>query len=266
MQVVSTLAEWRAARAALSGGWGLVATHGRLHAGQLSLVARARAECERVVVARWPAASGDEPERDLSGLEPLGVDVVWAPTAGNLFPLDYQSWVMVAHVAAPLEGKHRPGHFQRVATETVRLFNAVAPSRAYYGQIDGQQLAVVRRLTLDLAYDVEIVACPTVREPDGLAISERNADLSQPERQAAPVLYRALAAAERAYGAGEREGDTLRAILSSTLASEPLAREEYVSVAQAESLDELEQVTHGALLSLAAKVGKVRLLDCLALD
>jgi pantoate--beta-alanine ligase len=267
MQILTTLAGLRQTRAAMTGTLGLVPTHGNLHAGKLSLVARARAECDHVAVSRLPpeALASDDQERDLRLLEPLAVDLVWAPSRLTAYPPDFQTWVSVEHVAAPLEGKHRPGHFRAVATQTTRLFNAFAPSRAYYGQIDAQQLAVVCRLVRDLDFAVQIVDCPTVREPDGLALSRRNAALSAPERLAAAVLYRALSAAHQAYIAGERDGDTLRAILSSTLAAEPLAREEYVSVAQADSLDELPQVEQGALLSLAARIGKVRLLDSLSL-
>jgi len=263
MQILTNLAELRQARARMGGTVGLVPTHGNLHAGKLSLVARARAACDHVAVSLLPPeglASGDQ-DRDLRLLEPLAIDLVWAPSDVTAAPPDFQTWVSVEHVAAPLEGKHRPGHFRAIATQTTRLFNAFAPDRAYYGQIDAQQLAVVRRLVRDLDFAVQIVDCPTVREPDGLAVSRHNAALSAPERLAAAVLYRSLSAAQQAYAGGERDGDTLRAILSSTLAAEPLAREEYVSVAQADTLDELQQVEPGTLLSIAARIGKVRLLD-----
>jgi len=268
MQILTSLAELRQARAAATGTLGLVPTHGNLHAGKLSLVARARAECDRVAVSLLPRepTADDRWEADLRQLEPLAVDLVWAPARLTAYPPDFQTWVTVERIAAPLEGKHRPGHFRAVATQTTRLFNAVAPSQAYYGQIDAQQLAVVRRLVQDLDFAVQVVDCPTVREPDGLAISRRNASLAPPERLAAAVLHQALSAARQAYIAGERDGDTLRAILSSTLASEPLAREEYVSVARPDSLDELDQVESGALLSIAARIGKVRLVDSLFLN
>ena len=268
MQTLTTLSELRQARAALTGTLGLVPTRGGLHAGKLSLVARARAECAGVAVSLLPSetSTSDDLAHDLALLAPLAVDLVWAPAYSTLYPPDFQTWVLVEQVAAPLEGKHRPGHFRAVATETTRLFNALAPSRAYYGQLDAQQLAVVRRLVRDLDYAVQIVDCPTVREPDGLALNRRNAGLSAPQRRAATVLYRALSAGRQAYTAGERDGDTLRAILSSTLAAEPLAREEYVSVAQPDSLDELQQATQGALLSIAARIGRVRLIDSLSLD
>lgn len=263
MQVVTELAELRAARAVLSGSFALVPARGALHVGKLSLVERARAECRHVgvsLIGQQAPASGDL-ERDLRLLEPLGVDLVWAPSRETMYPTAFQSWVTVEQVSLPLEGKHRPGHFQGFSTLIAKTFNVFAPGRAYFGQIDAQRVAIVRRMVLDLAYPVEVVVCPTAREPDGLAISSRNAALGPDERPAATVLYRALSTARQAYDGGERDGDTLRAILSSTLAAEPLAREEYVSVADPDSLDEIERVGAGALLSIAAKIGKTRLID-----
>jgi pantoate--beta-alanine ligase len=267
MRVLTTLPELRRARAGLTGSLGLVPARGALHAGKLSLVERARAECDHVAVSLMgkEAPVRADLERDLRLLEPLGVDLVWAPTHEAEYPTGFQSWVMVEHVSLPLEGKRRPGHFQGFSTLIAKLFNAFSPSRAYFGQIDAQRAAIVRRLVLDLDYELEIVVCPTVREPDGLAVSSRNPALNAQERPAATVLYRALAAGRQAYAAGERDGDVLRASLSSTLAAEPLAREEYVSVADPDSLDELQVVKQGALLSIAARIGKVRLLDSLSL-
>ena len=282
MQILTRLSELRPARQALRGSFGLVPTRGALHPGKLSLVERARAECDHVGVSvfadqvgghigpprREPDPVGGhigpprrELEQDLRRLEALGVDLVWAPSPAEAYPPDFQTWVTVEHASLPLEGKHRPGHFRAVATWTARLFNACTPGRAYFGQIDAQRVAVVRRMVTDLYSPVEIVVCPTVREADGLALSNRNASLSPPERAAATVLYRALSTAREAYIAGERDGDALRAILSSTLAAEPLAREEYVSVADPNSLDELERLEGGGLLAVAARVGKTRLID-----
>jgi pantoate--beta-alanine ligase len=263
MQIFTNLAELRPARAGLSGTFGLVPARGALHPGKLSLVERARLECDHVGVSLIGKQAPDrsELEQDLRLLEPLGVDLVWAPAAAAMYPPDFQSWVTVERVSLPLEGKQRPGHFRGFSTLVAKLFNALAPSRAYFGQVDAQRVALVRRMALDLDYPVAIVASPTVREPDGLALSSRNAALSPAERQAASVLYRGLSAARQAYASGERDGDALRAILSSTLAAEPLAREEYVSVADPDSLDELERVEHGALLVMAARVGKTRLID-----
>jgi pantoate--beta-alanine ligase len=267
MQIVTALPELREARAALTGSVGLVPARGALHAGKLSLVERAHAECAHVAVSLMgkEAPGHDDLERDLRLLEPLGVDLVWAPTQAAVYPTGFQSWVMVEHVGLPLEGKRRPGHFQGFSTLMAKLFNVFSPRRAYFGQIDAQRAAIIRRMVLDLDYSVDIVECPTVREVDGLAISSRNRLLSAQERPAATVLYRALSSAHQAYAEGERDGDTLRAILSSTLASEPLAREEYVSVADPNSLAELQQVAQGALLTMAARIGQVRLIDSLSL-
>ncbi len=263
MQRLSSLADLRRARAGLIGSFGLVPARGALHAGKLSLVERARSECDHVGVSLMgkQAPSEGELEQDLRLLEPLGVALVWAPVEGTVYPPAFQSWVTVEHVSLPLEGKRRPGHFRGFSTLIAKEFNAFAPSRAYFGQIDAQRVAVVRRMVLDLDYPVEIVVCPTLREPDGLAICSRNAALSPDERQAATALYRALLTARQAFDSGERDGDTLRAILSSTLAAEPLVREEYVSVADPDSLDELEQIGRGALLAMAARIGKTRLID-----
>jgi pantoate--beta-alanine ligase len=267
MRILTTLPALRQARAALSGSLGLVPARGALHVGKLSLIERACAECDHVAVSLIgkEAPELDDLQRDLRLLEPLAVDLVWAPMREAAYPAGFQSWVTVEHVGLPLEGKRRPGHFQGFSTLMAKLFNAFSPSRAYFGQIDAQRAAIVRRMALDLDYEAEIVVCPTVREPDGLALSSRNAALGPQERMAATVLYRALSAARQAHAAGERDGDVLRAILSSTVAAEPLAREEYVSVAALDSLDELPQVEQGALLSIAARIGKVRLIDSLNL-
>jgi pantoate--beta-alanine ligase len=277
MQIITSLAELRAARTALAGSLGLVPTMGYLHRGHLSLVQRARAECERVGVSIFvnPTQFGPNEDlsryprdldRDLELLAPYKVDLVWAPAADAMYPPGFQTWVNVEQVSAPLEGKQRPGHFRGVATVVAKLFNAFTPDRAYFGQKDAQQVVVIRRMVRDLNFPVEVVTCPIVREPDGLALSSRNVYLNPEERQTATVLYRALMAAQAAFDGGERDADTLRAIVGSTLAAEPLAREEYVSVAEPETLAELESVgANGALLSLAVRVGKTRLIDNLLL-
>jgi pantoate--beta-alanine ligase len=169
--------------------------------------------------------------------------------------------VSVERASAPLEGRQHPDHFRGLTTVMARLFIAFNPGRVYVGQKDAQENLILGCLVRDLAFPLEVVVCPTVREPDGLALSRRNSGLSPQERRAAAVLYRALEAARRAFADGERDGDMLRACLSSRLASEPLAREEYVSAADPETLDELERVAGRALLSLAARIGKTRLID-----
>lgn len=279
MHTVATLAELRQARAALPGRLGLVPTMGYLHPGHLSLVQQARAENDHVAVSIFvnptQFGSGEDLGRyprdlqhDLELLAPLGVDLVWAPRVEEVYPPGFQTWVAVEEVSAPLEGKHRPGHFRGVATVVAKLFNAFTPDRAYFGQKDAQQVVVLRQMVRDLNFPLEIRVCPTVREPDGLALSSRNVHLAPEERQAATVLYRALSAAQQAYRDGAQDGDMLRAIMSSTIAAEPLAREEYVSVADPETLAELAQLEpgRGALLSMAVRLGKTRLIDNLLLE
>jgi pantoate--beta-alanine ligase len=245
---------------------------GYLHAGHLSLVRRARAECASVAVSIFvnPTQFGPgedlasypvDLERDQAMLEQEAVDLVWIPTAGQLYPAGFQTWVTVEKLARPLEGEHRPGHFRGVTTIVAKLFHGVQPDRAYFGQKDAQQLAVVRRMARDLDFPVEIVACPTVREADGLAMSSRNARLNPPEKQAATVLYRALSAAQQAHAGGERRPAELRRIMGEVLQSEPLARIEYVAVADPDTLEELSDPVDRALLSMAVFVGRTRLID-----
>ena len=246
---------------------GLVPTMGALHAGHMSLVDAARRENDRVVVsvfvnpiqfgpgedlARYPRS----PERDLSLLRAAGVDAMYKPSVADMYPPSASTRVIVHDVADALEGAARPGHFEGVATVVTKLFAATCADRAYFGQKDAQQVAVIRRLASDLDLAVEIRVCPTVREDDGLALSSRNAYLSQPERQAAVCLSRALSRAFEAYGRGERNPDRLRAILREVIEAEPLAELDY-----AELVDPLTFSTPGSLAVLAVRVGKTRLID-----
>ena len=276
MKSVSSLYEMHTARKALDGAVGLVPTMGYLHEGHLSLVRRAREECDHVVVSIFvnPTQFGPNEdlakyprdlERDLGLIEPLGVDLVWTPTPEVMYPEGYQTWVEVEKLTLPLEGARRPGHFRGVTTVVAKLFNAVQPQRAYFGQKDAQQAAVIRQMTRDLSYPIEIVVCPIVREPDGLAMSSRNKYLEGPDRQAALVLSRALNAAGKAFTEGERSAESLRRIMLETLAAEPRAQTQYVSCADYETLQELETVARKALLSMAVMVGKTRLIDNLVL-
>jgi pantoate--beta-alanine ligase len=272
MRTVITLTDLGAARRSFTGTVGLVPTMGYLHEGHLSLVRRARAECDHVVVSIFvnPTQFGPREdlssyprdlERDLSLIEPLGTDLVWMPTAEMMYPKSYQTWVEVETVTRPLEGAMRPGHFRGVTTVVAKLFNAVQPHRAYFGQKDAQQVAVIRQMTRDLNFPIEIVVCPIVREPDGLAMSSRNVYLDVEERKAATVLYRALIAAKNLYENGERDAEKLRLLMREVLATELLAQMQYVSCADYDTLEELETVTGKALLSLAVFVGKTRLID-----
>ena len=276
MQSTITLTDLHAARLSFPGRVGLVPTMGYLHDGHLSLVRRAREECDHVIVSIFvnPTQFGPKEDlskyprdldRDLSLLEPLGVDLVWMPTEEVMYPPGYQTWVEVEAVTRPLEGAVRPGHFRGVTTVVAKLFNAVQPHNAYFGQKDAQQAAVIRQMTRDLNFPLEIVVCPIVREPDGLAMSSRNVYLDPEPRQAATVLYRSLSAAKEAYEDGVRDAETLRRIMEDILASEPLAQMQYVSCADYDTLEELEIVSGKALLSMAVFLGKTRLIDNIVL-
>jgi pantoate--beta-alanine ligase len=195
-------------------------------------------------------------------LEKEGTDLVWIPTSDSMYPPDFQTWVTVEEITKPLEGSFRPVHFRGVTTVVAKLFNAVQPHKAYFGQKDAQQAAVIRQMVRDLNFNLEVVICPIVREPDGLAMSSRNVYLNPAERQAATVLYRALTAARDAFITGEHHAEILRQIMSETVQHEPLARLQYVSCAQPDSLEEMEgQVTGRSLLSMAVFFGKTRLID-----
>jgi len=273
MQIATTVAELRAVRRAMAGDVGLVPTMGYLHEGHLSLVRAARERDDHVIASVFvnPAQFGPDedferyprdPERDLALLRDKGVDAVFLPSADEMYPNGASTFVEVTGpLAQVLEGAHRPGHFRGVTTVVAKLFLIVEPRRAYFGRKDAQQLAVVRAMVRDLRFDVEVVGCPIVREPDGLALSSRNAYLSPEERRAALVLSRALGRAEEAFAAGERDGQRLRAIMRALIGAEPLARVDYVSVAHPETLQELDRVADGALASLAVRIGATRLID-----
>jgi pantoate--beta-alanine ligase len=272
MKVITSLSELRAARTTLPEPVGFVPTMGYLHAGHISLVNAAKANCASVVVSIFvnPTQFGPSEDltnypsdltRDLSMLEAAGVDLVWTPTPEGMYPTGFQTWVDVQELAKGLEGEARPGHFRGVTTIVAKLFNAVGPDRAYFGQKDAQQAAVMRRMTRDLDFPVEIVVCPTTREPDGLAMSSRNTYLSPRERMAATVLFHALTAAKTAYESGERDAETLRRTMRDVITAEPLARLNYVSCADYDTLEELVNVRSKALLSMAVYLGKTRLID-----
>src|SRR5512139_1835857 len=237
MRTVISLSDLRAARISLPGTVGLVPTMGYLHEGHLSLVRRAREECDHVAVSIFvnPTQFGPKEdlakyprdlERDMKLIEPY-TDLLWTPTPEIMYPEGYQTWVEVEKMTLPLEGAMRPGHFRGVTTVVAKLFNAVQPDRAYFGQKDAQQAAVIRQMVRDLNFPIEIVVCPIVREPDGLAMSSRNVYLDPAQRKAATVLFRALTTAKELYEAGERNGEKLRQTMKEVLASEPLAQMQY---------------------------------------
>jgi len=272
MKIVTSFPELRAARALLEEPVGLVPTMGYLHPGHLSLVRRAHAECASVVVSIFvnPTQFGPNEDlstyprdlpRDLAMLKAENVDLAWTPMSEAMYPLRYQTWVTVEEIAKRLEGADRPGHFRGVTTVVTKLFTGVQPQKAFFGQKDAQQATIIQQLTRDLNFPIEIVVCPTVREPDGLAMSSRNAYLDPTERQSATVLYRALTLAQTAFSEGERRAEALRHIVSGTIAQEPLADLQYVSCADPDTLQELHDIADRALLSVAARVGRVRLID-----
>ena len=252
---------------------GLVPTMGALHGGHLALVRRARAENATVAVSIFvnPTQFGAnedlstyprDMERDLALLEGEGVDLVYAPTPEEVYPPGFDTWIEPGYLADRLEGAARPGHFRGVATVVAKLFNVIGPDRAYFGQKDGQQLAVIRQLVRDLNVKVEVVPVPTVRDGDGLALSSRNTYLSPEERASAPFIYRALSMAQKLWEGGERDAGKLRNAVRQVLESEPMLRGiDYVSVADADTLLELDWVEGQAMVSTAVRLGRTRLID-----
>jgi pantoate--beta-alanine ligase len=252
--------------------WGLVPTMGYLHEGHLSLVRRAKLENDRVAVSIFVNPTQFAPgedlaiypqdlDRDLVLLETEEVDLVFAPSTVTMYPSGFQTSINVRDVTKQLEGSSRPTHFTGVSTIVGKLFNIVAPTKAYFGQKDAQQTVVIRRMIDDLNFNLDLVICPIVREPDGLAMSSRNSRLTANQRAAAPVLYRALQDTSFSFNAGERRGTVLRQIMTDTVKAEPLARLDYVSAADPSTLLELEKVEDEVLLSLAIFFDKVRLID-----
>ena len=275
--MIRTRADLRAALARVARPVGLVPTMGALHDGHRALLEHARRESATVLatifvnpkqfnnaadLAAYPRTETD----DLWICAEAGADLVFAPPPEEIYPPGFDTIVRVGRLSARLEGEHRPGHFDGVATVVAVLFTLAGAERAYFGQKDAQQLLVVRRMARDLGIPTEVIACPTVRDPDGLAISSRNVRLTPAQRAAAPVLHRALRAAAADREAGERSAEHLRARMREVLAAEPLADPEYVSVADPLTLDELEQVGGPALLSMAVRFGEIRLIDNLPLD
>ncbi|MBA3627693.1 MAG: pantoate--beta-alanine ligase [Chloroflexi bacterium] len=271
-RVLRTRAELRTALREAPRPVGLVPTMGWLHDGHRALMRRARvADATTVVTIFVNPRQFDEPsdytryprneDRDLAVCVDEAMDLVWAPPPEEVYPRGFDTAVSVGSLALPLEGAARPGHFDGVATVVAILFALVGAEHAYFGQKDAQQVMVIRRMALDLALPTEVIGCPTIREPDDLALSSRNVHLSPAERAAAPVLRRALLEARACWESGERSAEALRAAMREALAREPLARVDYVSVADPHTLTELDRLDDGALLSLAVRFGATRLID-----
>jgi pantoate--beta-alanine ligase len=272
VKVITRIADLRRLRRELPEPVGLVPTMGCLHEGHLSLVRKAREENPSLVVsifvnptqfglgedfARYPR----DAKGDLALLEKEAADVVFVPTAAEMYPPHFDSWVEVAGVSERLEGASRPGHFRGVTTVCAKLFNIVQPTRAYFGQKDAQQAVVMKKMVAELSMNLEIVTLPTVREPDGLAMSSRNSYLTPDERRAALVLYQALTLGCGLWEGGEKDAGRIRQEMTRLIQKQPLAHIDYVSIAHAETLDELDIVEPPALILLAVKIGGTRLID-----
>ena len=276
MQIIQKIDEMRRLRPGLTEPVGFVPTMGYLHQGHLSLVKAAKDENSSVVVSIFvnPAQFGPredfaryprDTERDLDLLNKEGVTVVFQPSVTEMYPERFDTWVKVDKLAQPLEGAARPEHFQGVTTVVTKLFNIVQPAKAYFGQKDAQQALVIKKMVADLNMNLEIVTLPTVRETDGLAMSSRNRYLGPDERRAAPILYQALNLAQKLYREGERDADKIREKMAALIRQESLVRIEYLSIANGETLDELDTVSPPSLVSLAASIGRTRLIDNIVL-
>ncbi len=274
MKVASSLAAYAelAAEHRINPPVGLVPTMGALHEGHRSLIRLARARAERVVVSIFvnplQFGPGEDLDRyprdldhDLAVAGEAGADVVFAPPVDDMYPGGPPSVTVHVAGADTLEGASRPGHFTGVATVVTKLFSIVGPSTAYFGKKDAQQLGVVRRMTADLCLPVDIVGCPLVREPDGLAMSSRNRNLSPAEREAATVIHRGLQSGAEVVTGGERDAGKLRRVVANVLTTEPLVRLEYAEVVAADTLAPVAVLEGEVLVAVAARVGDVRLID-----
>lgn len=273
MQIARTVEECRVLRATLSGVVGLVPTMGALHEGHRSLMRRARGECDHVVATIFVNPTQFAPGEDYSGYlrreeddlamcKAEGVDLVFIPEVEDIYPEGATTTVSVGELSTILEGASRPGHFDGVATVVTKLFSITRPDRGYFGQKDAQQLMVIRRLARDLRLGVEVVGCPIIREEGGLALSSRNVYLTDEERAQARAISRGIRLAEAGWLGGLRDANALREMVHNEIAAQPLARIDYVSLADAESLAEWDgRVMGDALLSVAVRFGKARLID-----
>jgi len=277
MKVVNTIAEMREIRRKLKGPVGFVPTMGYLHEGHFELVRRANADCKSVVASIFvnPTQFGPkedfatyprDPDRDLYFLKEMKTDVVFMPDADEMYPPGCNTWVEVGGLTEQMEGAVRPGHFRGVATVVAKLFNIVEPDLAYFGQKDAQQLVVISKMASDLNTRARIIAVPTVREIDGLAMSSRNVYLDEEDREAAPVIFQALTRAQKLHKKGERDAGTLRREMTDLIQGEPRASIDYISIANPVTLEEIDNIDGKTLISLAVRFGNTRLIDALVLD
>lgn len=277
MQVIKTVADIRTLRQTLHGTVGFVPTMGYLHEGHLTLVKQARKENSAVIVSIYvnPAQFGPKEDfgayprdldRDLELLQKEGTDIAFVPSDDDMYPPGFSSWVDVEKVTGRLEGTSRSGHFRGVATVVAKLFNIIQPTRAYFGQKDAQQVVVIKKMVDDLDMNLTVVVVPTVRESDGLAMSSRNSYLSPKERQAATILFKALTLARQLYRSGERDAEKIRRQMTLLIQKEPLAQIDYVSIANADTLEELDLLDGPTVASLAIGIGRTRLIDNMSLE
>jgi pantoate--beta-alanine ligase len=276
MKIISTIADMRKIRQELAESVGFVPTMGYLHEGHLTLVKQASEENDSVVVSIFvnPTQFGPkedfksyprDTERDLKMLKPL-TDIVFMPSTLEMYPEDYDTWITPGGIAERLEGAARPGHFRGVDTVVAKLFNIVQPTRAYFGQKDAQQVAIINKMVADLNMNLELVTCPTLREADGLAMSSRNIYLNPEQRRAATVLFKALTMARELWEQGENEAGMIRRRMTELIEEEKLAVINYISIANPETLKEMHHIKTPALISLAVKFGKTRLIDNIILE
>jgi len=272
MEIAETIARMKALRRDITGSVGFVPTMGYLHKGHLSLVKQARDDNSVAVVSIFvnPTQFGPKEdfktyprniESDLALLKGVNTDLVFMPTSEEMYPPGLNSWVEVQKITDRLEGERRPGHFKGVTTVVAKLFNIIEPTRAYFGQKDAQQALVIKKMVTDLNVNIEVIVAPTIRESDGLAMSSRNTYLNPQERQAATVLFKALTKAQQKRENGENKAGNLRQELISIIGKEPLATIDYISIADAQTLEELDEINRPALISMAVKIGKTRLID-----
>jgi len=277
MQVVSSISDLKTARRKMHGSLGFVPTMGFLHEGHLSLVRQARAENEHTVVSIFVNPTQFLPhedfnsyprneEKDLALLQKESVDLVFMPDVTEIFTENHCTFINLDGLSDVLEGAIRPGHFRGVATVVTQLFNLVEPTRSYFGQKDAQQLLLIKKMIADLKMNLEIIACPTIREEDGLAMSSRNVYLKAEDRRLAGVIPKALFMARDLWMVGERNSEALRGQVKGIISKVSGIEIDYVSIADPKNLTELDRIRDGALLSLAVRIGGVRLIDNIILE
>jgi pantoate--beta-alanine ligase len=276
MEIVNTISRMKSLRRELTGSVGFVPTMGYLHEGHLSLIRQAKVDNSVAVVSLFvnPTQFGPNEdlkhyprdfEHDLYLLRKVNTDIVFIPSDEEMYPAGFNSWVDVQEISEQLEGEHRPGHFKGVATIVAKLFNIIEPSKAYFGQKDAQQALVIQKMVADLNMNTKVIVLPTIREADGLAMSSRNTYLSTQERKSAVVLFKALTRAKEMYQNGEDKTENIRREMISIVSKEPLAIIDYLSISDARTLEELPILSEPALISIAVRIGKTRLIDNIVL-